>query len=274
MLTLFYPPHAALVEYVESICIISHDFSVSDEISPFYTYMPTYTRFLCFHLADRIKVKKKEGEFELKERSLIIGPQITPVTLDLGKKHSLLVVILKPGALYRILGIPQQEIVECDFDANLILGKEVSEILEQLINAENGELQNKIIQKYLLGKLQKLKALQPIDLAMQQLVMAKGKLGMDYLAKKSCISLRQFERQSLNRIGVSPKYFARMIRFSQAYKMKELFPTTSWLEIAFQFGYYDQMHLIKEFHHFTGFNPSHINSEEIDKSVKFNSVPT
>ena len=43
---------------------------------------------------------------------------------------------------------------------------------------------------------------------------------------------------------MSPKYFFRVVRFSEACKFKELFPHSLWIEIAYRFGYYAQMHLL------------------------------
>ena len=64
-------------------------------------------------------------------------------------------------------------------------------------------------------------------------------MSMDMLGTKSCLSDRQIERQSLQRIGLSPKYFSRTVRFSIAYKFKESNPKASRTQIAHQFGYED-----------------------------------
>lgn len=272
MFTIYYSPHPALEEYVETISIVGHEFALGGLISPIYTFMPTHTRFLCFYLEDPVKVKKGFGTFEERSRSIIIGPQLTPVTLDLGKKHATVIVVLKPCGLYRLLGIPLKEIVDCDFDARLIIGKEIDAVLDLLMNASNNEERNSIIQGYLLGKLLQLKPALPIDRAMLHLVRAQGNLSMDFLASQSCLGVRQLERKSLDRIGFPPKFFARMIRFSRAYKFKELHPHVPWTEIAPRFGYYDQMHLIRDFRHFTGVNPSTVKEEGIVHSVRFNSL--
>ena len=272
MFTIYYAPHPALEEFVETIAIVGHEFTPGSLLSPIYTFMPTHTRFLCFYLEDPVKVKKGFGAFKGRSRSIIIGPQLTPVTLDLGKKHAALTVVLKPCGLYRLLGIPLREIVDCDFDARLIIGKEIDDVLERLLNAFSNDQKNCIIQGYLLGKLFRLRPALPIDRAMLQLVRAQGNLSMDFLASQSCLGVRQMERLSLDRIGFPPKFFARMIRFSEAYKFKERNPHTPWTEIAPRFGYYDQMHLIRDFHHFTGVNPSTVKEDALLHSVRFNSL--
>lgn len=272
MFTEYYTPHLALSEFVETICLMGHEFITDDVLSPICIYMPNHLHFLCFHLEDPVNVKKNSGDFEERSRALIIGPQLLPVTLDLGKKYTDLVIVFKPCGLYRLLGIPLKEIVDCDFDACLILGKEINEVTERLMEASSNEKRNAIVQEYLLDKLVNLKPALPIDKAMLQLVRTQGNLSIDFLAAQSCLSVRQLERQSLERIGLPPKCFARVIRFSEAYKFRQRNPHTSWTEIACGFGYYDQMHLIRDFRHFTGVNPSTIKENELVHSLRLNAL--
>lgn len=266
-----FQPHPALIEYVESITVISYDFDIEKDISPNYTFVPTHTRYLCFYLEDKLHVQK-DGKFTVRERSIIIGPQTMPVTLNLGRKHKTLIVCLKPSGMFRLLGIPLGEIVDKDFDARLLLGKEITGLIEQLINSKTDESKNNIIQSYLLKRLNYLKPALPFDSAMHQLVRNIGNLSMDYVAEQACMSLRQFERISLERIGLSPKFYARMIRFSHAFKLKELCPEKPWIQIAYECGYFDQMHFIRDFKAFAGFTPSALTESDIVNSVRFRTL--
>jgi AraC-like DNA-binding protein len=67
--------------------------------------------------------------------------------------------------------------------------------------------------------------------------------------------VRQVERISLARLGLSPKAFARVVRFSAAYRLHEERPGLRWTDIAYQCGYFDQMHLIRDFRDFAGMPP-------------------
>ncbi len=60
---------------------------------------------------------------------------------------------------------------------------------------------------------------------------------------------------------MNPKAYARIVRFSKAYRLHETFPQLSWTEIAHTAGYFDQMHLIKDFKEFAGVNPSVIEQQ-------------
>ena len=272
MLHTHFAPHPALLDYVDSIFILQIDFTAGGGLSSIYSFVPTHNRFLCFYLEDQVKVKKQVGNFGLRARSIIIGPQLTPVTLDLGRRHQAVIVNLKPAGLYRLLGVPLHELVDCDYDASLLLGREIDELLERLQAGGSPAERNDLIQRYLLGKVRQLKPALPFDLAMLHQIKASGNLLMERVAAQACLSLRQFERQAHERLGLPPKLFSRMIRFSHAYKYKESAPQSSWTDIAHRCGYFDQMHFIRDFKFFAGHAPSNMREEEVRKSVLFRTM--
>lgn len=53
-----------------------------------------------------------------------------------------------------------------------------------------------------------------------------------------------------------PKLFARIARFEAALEHKARFSTRSWTDVALNFGYFDQMHMVHDFAEFTGATPS------------------
>jgi AraC-like DNA-binding protein len=74
------------------------------------------------------------------------------------------------------------------------------------------------------------------------------------------LSPRQLRRVFLARAGVSPKFLNRILRFRQAADRiaaaagRNAQP--SWAQFAAGFGYYDQAHLIRDFHEFAGCTPA------------------
>ncbi len=63
-----------------------------------------------------------------------------------------------------------------------------------------------------------------------------------------------------------------MVRFSEAYRFKDRNPYIPWTEIAHNFGYYDQTHLIRDFRRFAGVNPNTLREDAIWNSVRLNSL--
>jgi transcriptional regulator GlxA family with amidase domain len=70
------------------------------------------------------------------------------------------------------------------------------------------------------------------------------------------LGIRQFERRFIQQVGMRPKLFARITRFEAALESKARFATRSWTEVAHDFGYYDQMHMVHDFAEFTGGTPT------------------
>ena len=267
-----FAPHPALLEFIDSVFVVDIRFAAEAGLSAIYPFVPTHNRFLCFYLGDPVRVKKQVGDFGVRARAIIIGPQLTPVTLDLGRDHQTVIVNLKPAGMYRLLGVPMHELVECDYDARLILGQKVDELLEQLQEARDSAARNAVIQRYLLGQLPRLRPALPFDRALLALVHASGNLPIERVAAHACLSLRQFERQARERLGLPPKLYGRMIRFSHAYKYKESCPHASWSEIAYRCGYFDQMHLIRDFKFFTGRTPGTLTEAAVAQSVRFRTM--
>ena len=76
------------------------------------------------------------------------------------------------------------------------------------------------------------------------------------MASIACMSLKTFERNFTEQVGVNPKMYARLVRFTKAMNLKVISDKHTWTSIAHTCGYYDQMHLVKEFKLFTEKSPT------------------
>jgi transcriptional regulator GlxA family with amidase domain len=84
----------------------------------------------------------------------------------------------------------------------------------------------------------------------------KGTARISDIANQTSLSLRQFERRFTSEIGIGPKLFARVARFQMVLDAKVRRRNASWLTLAHEFGYHDQMHMIRDFYGLSGFSPS------------------
>lgn len=75
------------------------------------------------------------------------------------------------------------------------------------------------------------------------------------LAERLAVSERQLLRVFLERTGLSPKQFARTIRFQRALSLLHGQEGAALSEIALSCGYYDQAHFTREFVSLTGITP-------------------
>jgi AraC-like DNA-binding protein len=257
----FYLPQPALREWINNIMIHRVDFDHSKP-KPIFPFPPFPEQSLFFYPSDSISIHRPGENGESKVPAAIVGgPTSDRINLRFGYCHQVIKVSFQPGGLHRMLGIPMQSLLGKDaMDARDIWGNQISLILEQLSEADSFPNMVDTIERFLLSKSTKLKQLLPIDSAMQLLVKAGGLMPIDQLAAASCLSNRQFERVFKDRIGLSPKFFSRLVRFSRAWFIKENQPDIGWLQLANKCGYHDQMHFIRDFKEFTGQNPTEIES--------------
>jgi AraC-like DNA-binding protein len=259
--TQFYIPHPLLQDLIQCIMVIdvNVDASAGQVIIP---YPPTPQNSLFFYIGDPIQVQfDDEKGFVLQPRSVIVGPQLTPVKIDINQRHKAVRVGFQPGGLHRMLGLSLHEMIDGNYNAADVFGNKMNAVQMQLQEADGFAAIKEVVEQFLLTQLVDTKPLLAFDHAMLQLVHYSGNLPIEKLASISCLSLRQFERVCKQRIGMPPKLFARITRFSKAYRLYENSSHKSWTSIAHECGYFDQMHFIRDFKEFAGVTPRSIEKE-------------
>jgi len=73
--------------------------------------------------------------------------------------------------------------------------------------------------------------------------------------------------------GLTPKVFHRIFRFNEILKQLQGKQHLVWAQIAYEFGYSDQSHFIKEFKEFSGFNPQEFINSEYHRDEETNFFP-
>ncbi|HOX81837.1 MAG TPA: AraC family transcriptional regulator [Chryseolinea sp.] len=263
-----YIPHPALQEYVLNISTVNALLpeGINDVVTP---YPPTPFQSLMFYCNHPVSMGRiEEGNFEKQPLSVLVGPQFSRVNIKVHRQLSAIRVDFLPGGMYRMLGIPMHELFDGGFDAIDFFGGEMKSINEQLQNTPNLEEGKTIVEKFLLNQIRKLRSLLPIDSALRILLNHNGVMPIEETASFSCLSIKQFERKCKERIGMNPKLFARILRFSKAYRLHESSPELNWIQIAHECGYYDQMHMIRDFKTFAGVNPSVIEQQLLSTPLR------
>lgn len=213
-------------------------------------------------------MNRTERDFEVQPLIVLVGPQFSRVNVKVHGYIKAIRVDFRPGGLHRVLGIPMTELFDEGFDAVEIFGAQMKRIREQLQNTSDLEAGKIIVEAFLLEQIKRLKNIEPIDHAMCMLLNSNGNMSIEKTASLSCLSLKQFERKCRERIGMNPKMYARILRFSGAYRMHEASPDLSWINIAHAAGYYDQMHMIRDFKIFAGVRPSVIEQQLLSTPLR------
>ena len=75
------------------------------------------------------------------------------------------------------------------------------------------------------------------------------------LADVACLSNKQFGRVFAEYVGATPKEFLRIVRMQRALYTLQCQPAISFAQLAYECGFFDQSHMIKEFKLFSGYTP-------------------
>lgn len=121
--------------------------------------------------------------------------------------------------------------------------------LNLLIKKGNDYLNSFFLSRYDAGN----ELLEPV---LRDIVSVNGQVKVSQLAARHYITVKQMERKFAAQLGLTPKQFINIIRNRaalQAIRKKDAAATL--LDIALDFGYYDQAHLSNEIRKFTGIPP-------------------
>ena len=256
-----YIPHPALQEFVINISTVEAILppGIDEVVTP---YPPTPFQSILFYCNNPISMGANDsGRFDLQPHIVLLGPQYSKVNIKVHRQLKAIRVDFFPGGMYRLLGLPMFELFDKGLDARDIFGTEAHALNEQLQNTSDLEAGKNLVEQFLLAKSASLKEVLPFDRAIKLLLTVGGNLTVERAASDACLSVKQFERKCLERIGMTPKTYTRILRFSKAYRLHEANPQMSWTAIAHASGYFDQMHMIRDFKTFSGVNPSDIKGE-------------
>lgn len=95
------------------------------------------------------------------------------------------------------------------------------------------------------------------DRMLEEISRSRGMMRIQELAQKTHYSERQLCRIFEKRIGISPKAFARMIRFQYVVLAILYNPGCSLIEYLSELGYADQAHFQREFKGYMGITPGY-----------------
>lgn len=253
---LIYTPQPALQHLVSRI-MFAHYVSDPGKPRPINPFPPHPEHCMYFYPIDKVvrHNDKARPTVEL-PHSIIVGPKLNKVDLALGYNTLVVIVCFQPGGLHRLLRISMNDILDEFIDSSLLFGGDIENVIQQIRDSASYEQMNRIVQEFLLSKAKNIRNTLPIDEVLTGINRHKELVNIDKLATQACVSIRQLERQFSERIGIPPKMFSRLVRFSRAWDMRENNPAIPWTKIAHACDYADQMHMIRDFKEFTGVTPT------------------
>jgi len=169
----------------------------------------------------------------------------------------LVIVVFQPTGINGLLGIPANELSDNIVDAELVFGRCGEQLYNQL--AEAGTVQNRLalLNNFFIQYAIKAVARDNcfVQAALALIVKNKGLVSSGQLVKLTGYTERHIERKFNEYVGTTPKRFSNIVKLHIFLKELKANSNNNLTQIAYEAGYADQSHLIKEFKKITGMSP-------------------
>jgi AraC-like DNA-binding protein len=253
-------PAPALAPFIRSYAYRAFDTHGTDMIKPWHATQDSNITFffedLPVKLADPVT-----GEVLKTGRYCDVVGMSTQYNGDMtfNGRYSFLQILFQPHGFYTLFNVSPLEFADKIVWSGDLFGSDIRFLHEKLYSAKSltamAGMANNWLMQYL-NKKRRVDYKDRITVAANMITKNAGRINIDSLADCACMSMRNFERVFIDEIGMSPKQLCCIARFNNALELKLDNPTMKWTSIAQQSGYFDQMHLIKDFKRYCGEAPS------------------
>uniref|UniRef100_B8HZF1 Transcriptional regulator, AraC family n=1 Tax=Cyanothece sp. (strain PCC 7425 / ATCC 29141) TaxID=395961 RepID=B8HZF1_CYAP4 len=185
----------------------------------------------------------------------LVGERDTSILVDLPRGLNQIGVKFKPAGLFALLHQPLEQLANQIVSPSQLGNSSIQVLGEQVFDAPTDEARIEQLNTFFLKRLL-LNPLDPlIEKSLKIILVHKGNLRIDDLKAHLDVHYKTLERKFKTYVGLTPKVFARIVRFKYTYKQ---FHAISAQDPVFflDAGYYDQNHFIKDFKYFLHTTPS------------------
>lgn len=187
---------------------------------------------------------------------MIIGLFTRPYEVHFNNLVKVFSMRFKPEGIYNIFGIPASVFNARYEDMSLVLGSEFRDFSHRLKEEKSVAGMINRAQSYLMKNLMRNNIeLNYVNRAAELIRQTKG-LSIEELSGYVFISQRQLEREFKEKVGITPKHYLRIMRLNEAQRLLNDHHPMNLTSIAYQCGYFDQAHFIRDFRSITGEVPS------------------
>ncbi|MES1197862.1 MAG: AraC family transcriptional regulator [Chitinophagaceae bacterium] len=249
------PPAAPLKTFIRYYVVA--DVMLDSNIPVLHEFVPlTFTALTFLEFPGMINYQvagwdKGKKSFE----SSFIGPMSKPSYSTFICSGKMVTIHFSGTGIFRLFNLPQSDFLDTGDDASSILNtQEIVHLRERIFTLSNPMDIAACLNHFFYGKLNTSKDwMNNIGAITSYINNKKGNINIDWLTTQANMSVKTLERHFNEKIGLSPKLYARIARFSHAMKM--LRQNKGVFDIIEDCGYTDQSHFIKEMREFSGRTP-------------------
>ena len=207
------------------------------------------------HLGERYRVVEEHGTW-LCPTTCLTGLQLRHLVVEAPPHRTTVIGIrLTPAGAYALLGRPMHEISGLTVDLEDVMGSRAAQLASRCDEAPTPDRRVRAAVRWVEEILERAAEIDPaVAWMVGQMREQAGAVSIGRLREQTGWSKTRLTTVFGEQVGVSPKQYARILRFTSALKLIHA-GNASFAEIAAGTGYYDQPHLNAEFKELSGFTP-------------------
>ncbi|WP_426445751.1 AraC family transcriptional regulator [Paenibacillus sp. S-38] len=251
-------PHPRLLPYVETYWCWESEALPSGRLP---RILPNPESEVLLHYRTPLQTVTLDGELRRIPYAAVAGPQTRPCDLlaglDGGQPGPVGIVGIRfrPGAFRLFCRLPAAELTDAILPLEDAWGALSRELLQRLEEAPDWPGRTRLLDDALLKLLgSRQPSPTPVDRALSMLgaVQPDDLPAVRAVCGSLAVSERQLERWFLDRVGLPPKRYARLVRFQRTLiRLLETGAAPSGL-LPLEYGYYDQSHFLRELRSLAG----------------------
>lgn len=200
----------------------------------------------------------------------IVGPDTSPVVLQMRGRVRGLSITLRPGASKVLFGVPMHELA-----GQALAWDDVVDARRRGLADQLGEARDDTTRMVILAGALRARACEPNgperSRALQAAALVRhsgGLRGLREVAQAVGVGERRLQQIFREYVGLSPRSWGRLGRLHDCLRRLREGPAKGWAELAVDGGFYDQSHLANEFRALCGLTPGQFLARHVSGSSK------
>ncbi len=189
-------------------------------------------------------------------RGWVSGEQLQPLVIEESGRCDFVGVKFRPGGAFPLFHSDLSALTGQVVELESIWGRAAELLREELAAAPADLPRLYVLERWLATRYREAQVDSRIDYAARRLRRTEGEAGIGLIADALGVSHKHLVSEFRRKVGLPPRWFARVNRLQQVVARVGFSATVDWAETAVACGYYDQSHLTNEFRTLTGFTPA------------------
>jgi len=201
--------------------------------------------------------------------AFVVGQLSEPMWLIPGAAFDVVGIRFRPGAGIEALGGDLSALSDGVVPLEALWGGSARDLVTAVREAATPARAQRILEAAVLERIGNDRPHPATRRVIEAILRARGQVRIDRLARDVGWTERHLERRFSREVGLQPKTFARTVRFQHLLQTLSAIQEDDWAGIAWECGFSDQAHLIREFRRFTGATPARLGEETLTIARQF-----